>query len=65
MNELEKIEKYIERTKIANKNKYCIYTDEAFALKHLAELNCYKAIPLAFNYGQAKGYRAAKKEASV
>lgn len=65
MNELEKIKKYIEQTRITNKNKYCMYMSEAIALKEFGEYDFCKALFLAFSYGQAKGYRAAKKEASV
>ncbi len=73
MSEIEKMKKYIERTKmpISQTSGYQMNVEEAFEL-------CYQAwrcpdlpmemISLAFKYGQAKGYRAAKakmKEATT
>ena len=63
MSEIEKMKRYIERTKMST--IYQINIQEAFALAHQA----YAAndlpiemVSLAFKYGQAKGYRAAKAE---
>lgn len=68
MNEIEKMKKYIERTKISIKNplQYAMNMREAFELAHMAEAGdalSIEAISMAFEYGQAKGYRAAKAEA--
>lgn len=65
MNEIEKMKKYIERTKL-DKCSYCLSMAEGFSLAHMAhETNGFplEVVNLAFNYGKAKGYRAAKAEA--
>lgn len=68
MSEIEKMKQYIERTKMNIKNplQYAMNMREAFELAHMAGVGdalSIKAISMAFNYGQAKGYRAAKAEA--
>ena len=64
MNEIEKIERYIDRTPI--KESLARYYDTTFgecrAIAH--SLKGVAAVALAFKYGQAKGYRAAKAEAA-
>ena len=64
MSEIEKIQRYIERTPIGKSNR-SISLDEGFALAKQAydsdDLPLH-VILLAFNYGRAKGYRAAKAE---
>ncbi len=64
MTEIEKMKKYIERTKLPSAGFY-MNLDEAFELAGQA-FGCgdlpIEAISLAFNYGKAKGYRAAKAE---
>jgi len=65
MSEIEKMKKYIERTKL-DKYRYCLSMAEGFSLAHMArETNDFpfEVVTLAFNYGKAKGYRAAKAEA--
>lgn len=68
MSEIEKIQRYIERTKMDKRltTPYSINLEESFELAKQA-LSCgdfpIEAISLAFNYGRAKGYRAAKAEA--
>lgn len=67
MGENEKMKRYIERTKVGtnSRSKYAMNFAEAFELAHQA-LNCgdfpVEIISLAFDYGLAKGYRAAKAE---
>ena len=67
MSEIEKMKRYIERTRMSIKNplQYAMNMREAFELAHMAgagDALSIKAISMAFNYGQAKGYRAAKAE---
>lgn len=61
MTEIEKMQKYIERTKMAipQDGPYQMNMSEAFAVSKMSPL---EAITFAFHYGQAKGYRAAKAE---
>ncbi|MBD5153775.1 MAG: hypothetical protein HDT15_01535 [Oscillibacter sp.] len=62
MSEIEKIELYISRTNIPMDlhTKYDMMGKEWKAMA--AQLSPVHAISLAFQYGQAKGYRAAKAE---
>ena len=67
MSEIEKMKRYIERTKMDIKNplQYAMNMREAFELARMAQTGSnlsIEAISMAFNYGQAKGYRAAKAE---
>lgn len=65
MSEIEKMERYIERTKMDENDRYYLDVKEAFELAHQARNSedfPIKVIALAFNYGKAKGYRAAKAE---
>ena len=68
MTEIEKMKRYIERThmNIENPHQYAMNLSEAFELAKQA-IDCgdlpVEMISLAFNYGQAKGYRMAKAEA--
>ena len=61
MTEIEKMKKYIERTKlnISSASPYQMSARELFAA---STLTVFDAVNLAFKYGQAKGYRAAKAE---
>lgn len=65
MNEIEKMKKYIERTKLDPNDRFYMDMREAFELAHQAR-TCedfpLEIISLAFTYGKAKGYRAAKAE---
>ena len=66
MSEIEKMKRYIERTKLAGNDRFYLDTAEAFELAHKATDSFesqIEVIALAFNYGKAKGYRAAKVEA--
>ena len=67
MSEIEKIKRYIERTKMktSDTGPYAMNMREAFELAHMAGVGdtlSIKAISMAFDYGKAKGYRAAKAE---
>lgn len=65
MSEIEKMKRYIERTKMNAPTAYGMNMHEVFELSKQAygcgELPI-EIIDLAFNYGKAKGYRAAKAE---
>lgn len=68
MSEIEKIERYIERTKIKRDNRapYCMRCVEWLALCTFAvssKANVVDAIDIAFRYGRAKGERHARREA--
>lgn len=63
MNELEHINRYIERTKQANVEFYQMNLAEMFAMAQAARQKPADMICLAFEYGMAKGYRAARAEA--
>lgn len=64
MSEIEKLRRYIDRTDGAFPcgTPYQMNISELFALAHMADEDITGAICLAFDYGRAKGYRAAKKE---
>lgn len=61
MSEIERIQRYIERTPV-NEDRYYMGSDEAAAIVERVESmpDILKAISFAFKYGRAKGYRAAK-----
>lgn len=60
MTELEKIKRYIQNTKLNHINtSYYIRVRE---MKAFGQCDLFYAIGLAFEYGRAKGYRAAKAE---
>ncbi len=66
MSEIEKMKRYIERTKLDKNDRFYLDMDEAFELAWQAQTSSdapLEVISLAFNYGKAKGYRAAKAEA--
>lgn len=67
MTEIEKIQQYIERTnmKLSDPYRYAMNMSEAFELARQARESKLPVdvISLAFDYGLAKGYRAARKEA--
>ena len=63
MSEQEKMNAYIDRTKIKNVERYTLRFCELCALYEIAESGkCYDALILAFRYGRTKGYRLAKSE---
>lgn len=65
MNEIERIRPYVERERIGQNNRYNMNMTEGLELSRAAyesEDLPLGIIVLAFNYGRAKGYRAAKAE---
>ncbi len=61
MSEIEKMKRYIERTRIQGEtDKYDMRSTEWIALANMNSIM--DAIALAFNYGRAKGERHARKE---
>ncbi len=62
MSEIEKIQRYIARTGVecSETSPYHMKIAEAFALAGTSD--SVRAVSLAFEYGRAKGYRAAKAE---
>lgn len=63
MSEIEKIKRYIEQAGLpySLSVRYDCYPQELIEM--LAETRPFEAMALAFSYGRAKGYRAAKAEA--
>ena len=62
MSEIEKMQRYIERTKVENGAFYQMNLREMLDLAHTAAETPVDVVCLAFEYGRAKGYRAAKAE---
>ena len=64
MSEIEKMRRYIERTKMGRADNYGLVFGEVVELLRAATdtNSMFEIIALAFNYGKAKGYRAAKAE---
>ncbi len=60
MSEIEKIQRYIERSNIPRNRRYDASAKEIFAIA--SEMRGVDAVILAFDYGCAKGYRMAKAE---
>lgn len=63
MTEIEKMKRYISRTKLDKGDRFCMNVGEAFELAARAHENNdlpLDIISLAFDYGKAKGYRAAQ-----
>ncbi len=60
MSEIEKIQRYIERSNVPCNRRYGASVKETFAMA--SEMGRVDAIILAFDYGCAKGYRMAKAE---
>lgn len=65
MSEREKMQNYILRTKIRNYDRYTIRMNHYHVLLEMAEEDLCNALCFAFDYGMAKGFRAAKKEATI
>ncbi len=60
MSEIEKIQRYIERSNVPCNRRYGASVKETFAMAD--EMGRIEAIAFAFEYGCAKGYRMAKAE---
>lgn len=65
MSEIEKIKKYVAETEINPDaiKQYTIYLSDIQAFYEAVQIDSYKTIMAIFEYGRAKGYRAAKAEA--
>ena len=62
MSELERIRKYIDKTKCRD-DRYDVTISEINLLARFSvDGHPVEAVILAFDYGRAKGYRAARKE---
>lgn len=60
MSEIEKMKRYIERTKLNKNDLYQMNMREMLDLAHATAETPVEIVCLAFEYGKAKGYRAAK-----
>ena len=60
MDTIEKIRQYIKESKAPRNKPYDATIKEVFAMA--SGMGAVEAVALAFDYGRAKGYRAAKKE---
>jgi len=63
MGEIDKIKGYIDKYSAPRNPRYDMSTPEALAISH--EMAGLEAVNLAFIYSRAKGYRAAKAEATT
>ena len=62
MNIIERISAYIQKTKMGNLDRYEMDMDELLFLKRECNRgDSIDALILAFDYGRAKGYRAARR----
>ena len=60
----KEIRAYITRTKIdKSASRFSLGSNEVYELHDLMSINPFDAIVIAFEYGKAKGYRAAKAKA--
>ena len=62
MTEIEKMKRYIERTKMDKNSSYQMNFREMLELTYASAEIPADIVCLAFDYGKAKGYRAAKAE---
>ena len=64
MSEIEKMKRYIERTKLPEDpmDNFCFCLGELDEIGRYAQADMFHALCLLFEYGKAKGYRAAKAE---
>lgn len=61
MSEIERMQRYIERTHVKDeRDAFCMRSRQIKTI--LNEVDLVEGIILAFDYGKAKGYRAAKAE---
>ncbi len=65
MSAIEKIQRYITETNVSTEDAetHCMYISEMNALYGEMRRDTFEGMRLIFNYGLAKGYRAAKAEA--
>ena len=60
----ERIERYIKKTKLSPEitDTYCLYHSDMCVFVEEMNRDWYRAMCMMFDYGLAKGYRAAKAE---
>ena len=63
LSKIEQMENYIKRTNVTH-TQYALTVDEWLLLAHEVVNKPLDVISIAFSYGQAKGYRAAKAKKS-
>ena len=61
----DKTDQYISSRKIYNRNCYQMTLEELRELKELSGESAMAALCLAFNYGRAKGWQAARAERRI
>ena len=65
MNTIEAMNTYIKNTKMGDNSRYYATISECQAIRNMIWNNKeWTALMLLFEYGMAKGYRMAKKEAA-
>ncbi len=63
MSDLERIERYIKKTKVDERGLYDMLMSDMEAIYQSMQVDVVHAIGLAFDFGKAKGARAARAEA--
>ena len=65
MSEIERMRQYTDKTvaRMKNREYYALRVSEMYILRELMKIDFWNAFRLVFDYGRAKGYRAAKREA--
>ena len=63
MEDLERIQRYISRTKMKNSRAYCMRVNDLRLFYRLMDQDAYRAFCLPYEYGRASGYREARAEA--
>lgn len=61
-NEIEAMQGYIDRTPKGAEKTDMTWTQAGALLDMVRDTGAFDALSLAFRYGRAKGYRAAKRE---
>ena len=62
---IDKIEQYISSRKIYNRSCYQLTLEELRVLKDLSGESAVAALCLAYDYGRAKGWQAARAERRI
>lgn len=64
MSEIEKIQRYIERTRFPQKDYYYLSYQEIEVFYQEFYRDSFRTMLTLFDYGRAKGLRAARREAA-